>query len=346
MKFDFSGLAKNKNLIVIFMAMLIVCGGSLLGVKSMTATFQQQSNTMLTTDMPATLPPTLPSQTTTESTTAEATTTTAPTTETTTETTTVEVPTTSQSLITTFPIDMSTTMPTTLPTTALPTTTTERNLTLPSLQIPSTTASSGSSGGLPSGLISGLKPNGVLFDDGIASYQYNKTGNYYYTNEDPWQRALGYNELYDNMAAFTAIYIDTMRCKFRYDNKDWMIQFWKGQYGYVFIGHEIGVYYKPIDRTTEHYDCVSDEDSLYMSMNGLRKGEIIYSRDYGKYWWCTGFVPGKLDKFSDRSELAIDCRITMKDKDMLGAFVGSLDSNGLIRGEDYKIKGLDVYIVW
>ncbi len=328
MKFDFSGLAKNKNLIIILLAMIVVCGGSLLGVKSMTANFQPQTDASTTTQ-PSVITTTVP---TTEPTT---TTTTAPTT-----TTTTAPPTSDPGLITTFPMDNTTTAPTTQPTT-MPTTA-DKNITFPSLQLPSTTASGGSS----SGLLSGLKPNGVLFDDGLASYQYNPTGNYYYTNEDPWQRALGYNELYDNLAAFTAIYIDTMRCKFRYDNKDWMIQFWKGQYGYVFVGHEIGVYYKPIDRTTEHYDCVSDEDSLYMSMNGLRKGEIIYTREYGKYWWCTGFVPGKLDKFADRSELAIDCRITMKDKEMLGAFVGSLDKNGMIRGEDYKVKGLDVYIVW
>lgn len=332
MKFDFSGLAKNKNLIIILLAMVVVCGGSLLGVKSMTSSFQPQTD-ISTTTQPSVITTTVP--TTTEPTT----TTTAPAT----TTTTTEAPSSNQSLITTFPVgdNTTTTAPTTQPTVA--DTTTERNLTLPSLQLPSTTASNGSSS---SGLISGLTPNGVLFDDGFASYQYNSTGNYYYTNEDPWQRALGYNELYDNLAAFAAIYIDTMRCKFRYDNKDWMIQFWKGQYGYVFVGHEIGVYYKPIDKTIEHYDCVSDEDSLYMSMNGLRKGEVIYTREYGKYWWCTGFVPGKLDKFSDRSELQIDARITMKDKEMLGAFVESLQSNGMIKGEDFKVKGLDVYIVW
>ncbi len=328
MKFDFSGLAKNKNMIIILIAMIIVCGGSLLGVKSMTSSLQTQSE----------ISTTIPSQPPVITTTAPSTT--APTTLPTTEPTTV--PTTqpsTDSLITTFPMDNTTTVPTTMPTT-LPTTT-QGGFTMPSIQMPTTNAGSSSNG-----LLSGLKPNGVLFDDGIASYQYNKTGNYYYTNSDPWQRALGYNELYDNAAAFVAIYIDTMRCKFRYDNKDWMVQFWKGQYGYVFVGHEIGVYYKPIDRTTEHYDCVSDEDSLFMEMDGLRDGEVLYHRDYGRYWWCTGFVPGKLDKFSDRSELQIDARITMKDKEMLGAFVESLEKNGMIKNEDFKVKGLDVYVVW
>lgn len=338
MKFDFSGFAKNKNMIVILVAIIIVCGGSLLGVKTMTDSVQPQID--ITTTQAPTVPTTLPT-TTTEPTTTTTTETTTTTTEPTTVTTTA-VPST-DSLITTFPME-GTTAPTTVPTTVPTTeTTTRADFTLPALQMPTTSASAGSN---TSGLLDGLKPDGVLFDQGMAGFQFNKTGNYYYTNTDPWQRALGYNELYDNGAAFVAIYIDTMRCKFRYDNKDWMIQFWKGQYGYVFIGHEIGVYYKTTDRTAEHYDCVSDEDSLYMEMDGLRDGEVLYHRDYGKYWWCTGFVPGKLDKFSDRSELQIDARITMKDKEMLNAFVDSLEQNGMVKGHDYTVKGLDVYLVW
>jgi hypothetical protein len=83
-----------------------------------------------------------------------------------------------------------------------------------------------------------------------------------------------------------------------------------------------------------------------MEMDGLRDGEVLYHRDYGKYWWCTGFVPGKLDKFADRSELQIDARITMKDKEMRDVFVESLEKNGLVKGHDYTVKGLDVYLVW
>ena len=301
--------------------MVIIFGGSYLGVKTIGDAVPTQPSTVPTvqTTIPTTVPTTEP--------------TTVPTTEPTT------VPTSAPDLMTTFPIggDTATTVPTTIFTTD---STTTPSFTLPALQ--QTTSGSSSSGGL----LSGLKPDGVLFDQGLAGFQFNKTGDYYYTNSDPWQRTLGYNEAYDNGAAFVAIYIDTMRCKFRYDNKDWMIQFWKGQYGYVFVGHEIGVYYKPIDRTAEHYDCVSDEDSLYMSMNGLRNGEVLYTREYGKYWWCTGFVPGKLKKFSDRSELQIDARITMKDNDMLNAFVVSLMQNGMVKDHDFTIKGLDVYVVW
>ena len=148
MKFDFSGLAKNKNMLVILVAIIIVCGGSLLGVKTMTSSFTEPTQIQTTTQAPTVQ--------TTAPTTTEPTTTTTTTTEPTTETTTV--PTTSDSLITTFqmegttaPVTEPTTVPTTLPIIEAPTTT-KANLTLPSLQMPTTTASSGNSNGLLSGV--------------------------------------------------------------------------------------------------------------------------------------------------------------------------------------------------
>lgn len=186
----------------------------------------------------------------------------------------------------------------------------------------------------------------AVFSDGFLSYQYNAEEDYYYTVTDPWQRQFGFNELYDLGASFIIFYYDTMRCKFNYDHKDWLIQFWKGQYGFAFIGGEIGVYNKPEDRDSGHYDAASDKDMLYMSMSFYRKGEEMLTREYAKYWWCTGFVPGQLDRFSDRTELAIRCKITMKDQKMLKAFCSSLESNGLERGEDYTTNKLDVYVVW
>ena len=186
----------------------------------------------------------------------------------------------------------------------------------------------------------------AVFSDGFLSYMYNPEGKYYYTVSDPWQRQFGFNELYDLGASFVIFYYDTLRCKFRYDSKDWMIQIWKGQYGFVFIGGEIGVYTKPIDRKIDHYDAASDNEALYMSMTFYRKGEELFTREYDKYWWCTGFVPGQLDNFTDRTELSVRAKITMKDQKMLKAFLASLEENGLERNEDFTTNKLDVYIVW
>ena len=309
----------NKKTIIALAVLVVVCCGSILGIKAMNDSLPEPQPTQPTvmTTLP-TAPPT------TEPTTAP--TTTAPTT---TEPTTT-APTTTTSPPLTLPTMASTTMPTTAATT-MP------SFTMPSIEIPTTNANS-----TPQSIID----NAVLFDQGFMSYKFNPDGNFYYTNDDPWQRALGFTEAYDIAAPFVSMYLDTIRCKFRYDNKDWMIQFWKGQYGYVFVGAEIGVYTKPTSRTAEFYDCASDEDSLYMSMTCYRNGEEIFTRDYSRYWWCTGFVPGTLKSFSDRSELMVKCRITVKDYKMLLAFTGALKENGYIDGEDFRTSGLDVFFTW
>lgn len=186
----------------------------------------------------------------------------------------------------------------------------------------------------------------AIFSDGFLGFLYNPDGNYYYTADDPWQRNFGFNQLYDTGAPFLVFYYDTIRCKFNYNKKDWLIQFWKGQYGFVFLGAEVGVYNKPEDREREHYDCADDNDKLMMSMTFYRKGKKLMSREYGSYWWCTGFVPGKLDQFSDRSELSMNVRITMKDYRMLVSFCAALKDNGFALNQDYTTSGLDVYINW
>ncbi len=309
-------LDKNQKTMIAFTALILVCLGSFIGIRALNGSVQEPSTTQPTviTTAPTTIPTTVP--TTAPTTTAP--TTTAPTT----------IPTTVPTTQITIQNNITTTVPTTVPTTAPTTapTTTKKPVVQQN----------------PQDLIN----NAGVFDKGFLSYMYNPDGNFYYTYEDPWQRALGYTEFYDIGAPFLAIYFDTIRCKFEYDNRDWMIQFWKGQYGYVFLGAEIGVYNKTKDREVEFYDCASNDDSLFMSMTCYRNGEEIFTRDYAKYWWCTGFVPGRLESFSDRSELVVKCRITMKDYKMLVAFTGALKENGYNLGEEFTTSGLDVYFTW
>ena len=325
--------SSNKNGIIAIVALIVVCAGSFLGVRSLnnkqptTAPVAPQVNVQQTTaasQQTTAAPVTTQPQTTAPS-----------------ESTTFD---SAANLITTFNVaqittqQQATTTPTTRPTQPSAQATTQPS-TQPSTAAPVVTPSQPQSNG---------GSNSAVFDDGLASYKYDPDGNYYYTNNDPWQRYGGYNEIYDIGAGFVAIYMDTMRCKFEYADKDWLIQFWKGQYGLMFVGHEIGVYTKPKDREVEHYDAMTenDENALYMSMTGYRDGEELYTRDYGRYWWCTGFVPGTLDKFSDRSELSLKARITMEDYKMLLAFCGALKENGMVMGENFTTSGLDVFIEW
>lgn len=320
--------------VVALVALVVVCIGSFLGVRAMKNSLEPATTVQPTYN--------ISTQATTETTTVP-----------TTESTTFEVPTTqittAQSVITTFAVSTTesttqttteTTTAPTLPTTTQPTTqaTTTQTVTMPTTQSTTASALSGDS-------------NGAVFDDGLAGYQYSSDGNYYFTSSDPWQRAIGYGEIYDVLSPFAIFYLDTFRCKFNYDNKDWCIQFWKGQYGMIFIGTEIGVYTKDPSRDAEYYDCASNEDALYMTCTAYRDGVEIYTRDYAKYWWCTGFVPGRLDKMSDRSEITLNSRLTMKDKEMREIFCDALEENGFTKSGSeefmtYKVKGLDVYIYW
>lgn len=324
-------LKKNKINIIIIVALIVVCGGSFLGVRAMSDKIDADTTVPSVYEISTVAPTTTEPTTTAPTTTAP--TTTAPTTGADLSTT-LKI----ESVITTFPVSSNTT--TTAPTTTEPTTTetttsepTTERTTAPTTTKPTTTKKNPAN-------------NGGIFGEGLAGYQYNTNGNFYYTSSDPWQRALGYHEIFDVGAGLVTIYMDTMRCKFDYKDQNWMIQFWKGQYGLVFVGHEIGVYTKPKARPNDHYDAASNEDALYMELTGYRDGKELYHRDYGKYWWCTGFVPGTLDNLMDRSELSLKCRITMKDYDMLLGFCDALKSNGMVLGEDYATDGLDVLVTW
>ncbi len=176
---------------------------------------------------------------------------------------------------------------------------------------------------------------------GVFGYLYDPKGAYFYTSDDPWQRNIGYNSLFDSAAPLSLINFDTMRLRFEYGEKDWMIQVWKGQYGLIFYGAEVGVYTKPKDRTVMHYDCATDAEMLKMSMvfSEYRLGKWFerFTRPYGYYWWCTGFLPG--NKFGNFDTINLKLRITAKDYDMLYGIRGALEANNV----EYTYQGLDVY---
>ena len=176
-----------------------------------------------------------------------------------------------------------------------------------------------------------------------------------------------YNEIYDNMAAFIMMNIDQVRIRFTYENQDWMIQLWKGQYGNLLIGAEIGVYTAPGGTYTgqvgavNHYNCADKEDWLKMDMTCYwrknNEGSYVkaFEREYDYYWWATGFVKGHLTKYTaPRTELKLKSRITFKSVEMANLFVEGMKQSGFARalGSDqlvddtYFQKDADVWFLW
>ena len=197
----------------------------------------------------------------------------------------------------------------------------------------------------------------------IAPYKYDPEGNYYYTDDKAcWQSNFGFNEAYDRLAVVGVIYYDTVRTKFTYGGKEWLIQIWKGQYGYYFVGGEVGVYTRPIGKKGTGYSCAAKEDWLKMEMTFLwdetKTGnyEPELTRPYTEYWWCTGFVVGfeADESLVTREQFRLISHITFKDTEMANAFCKAFEANGFKRvaklnnnvKDTFVQVGPDVAFVW
>lgn len=175
-----------------------------------------------------------------------------------------------------------------------------------------------------------------------VGFDFNFDFDSFYASDDPWQRNFGFYEGYDKLAFLIGDYYDTARIKFSYDNKDWMIQIWKGIYSYNMLGGEIGLYVKPENREAEYYDCASDPDRLVMSFTLYHGDEKIISCEPELSWWQTAFTK---KAFVSPSKLTLKCSIEFPDKAMRNAFTESLkESYGDVMA--VNVNGLSVSFDW
>ncbi len=184
----------------------------------------------------------------------------------------------------------------------------------------------------------------------IASYKYDPDGNYYYTDDkNAWQSNFGFNEGYDSMAPVTMMYYDTVRTKFVYGGKEWLIQLWKGQYGYAFVGGEVGIYTRKTGSSGTHFNCAKEEDWLKMEMLFMWDEALdgnykpVFKRPYTDYWWCTGFVVG-FDGGVNRNQFRLMTHITFKDDEMANAFCEAFEANGFKRVASLDENDLDSFV--
>jgi len=198
----------------------------------------------------------------------------------------------------------------------------------------------------------------------VLSYQYSYIDDYYYTNDkEAWQYNFGFGKIYDFVSPYILLEYDYVRVFFTYENKDWMLQMWKGQYGMIFYGGEIGVYNRPHseDGVGEWamYSCAAKEDWLGMEMTLYHQdinGNYVreFTREYDKYWWCTGFKNGHLRQEEPADELRLEARITFKDEEMRDLVADGLKECGFSEVENKASVGLDqfckdgddIYFIW
>jgi hypothetical protein len=79
-----------------------------------------------------------------------------------------------------------------------------------------------------------------------AGFEYDPESNLLYARMNANQRDLGYAYFYDEGIPLISSNITCEPIYFIYNNKEWLIEIWKGQYG-IELGAEIGVYNRPLN---------------------------------------------------------------------------------------------------
>lgn len=199
--------------------------------------------------------------------------------------------------------------------------------------------------------------NSYMETNNLISYQYSyDNGGYYYANDKKsWQENFGFARVYDYVAPYVGMEYDYIRVFFTYDEEDFMVQMWKGQYG-VLYGGEIGVYNRDADgldsapftfynAASKRYWPTMDMSVYHQEKEGdLPKDyKLLFTRPTDKYWWCTGFVPGTLRQYEPADELRIEATLTFNDETMATLFAEGLRKCGFTKSASKADVGIDAY---
>ncbi len=183
---------------------------------------------------------------------------------------------------------------------------------------------------------------------------YNAQGKYYYSTNDNHTSTSSYDSQGNDGTML--MYHDTLNVSFYYNGSWWRFKFTKGQYSQLFIGSEVGIYVNngPGYVLADESACPSVKLKLY---NG---GSSLFYYNAGQTNWCGAYVPGKLEKFADRSGMKSVFTIEFPSEGMREAFCSALavckDSDGnkfkylealsYVQGEQFTYDGTKVEMVW
>ena len=171
---------------------------------------------------------------------------------------------------------------------------------------------------------------------GLLGFSYDAKDGAFYASTYAWQRTFGYTYLYDVAAPLILCNFDTSRIFFEYNDMEWMVQLWKGQYGAIFNGCEVGLYYRDFDddelvdaNGRKFYKCADDEMLMQMELTMYKNDTMFFHRSKQYSWWLTGFKLGTLDSLGYTAEstqvLRLSATIYFTEEEMMDAFIGGLE---------------------
>ena len=192
----------------------------------------------------------------------------------------------------------------------------------------------------------------------LLTYKMDENGIFYVAHER-WTKTSGFNQIYNLSNPLIQLVYGTVAVKFQYGNKDWLVRLWKGRYGLVMLGGEIGVFNKPADQVEERYYSASADEELVMAMevyqHNFSKNQTkhLFTRGPESAWWFNGFVPGSFHEYNKKPEIIIVGTIQFPGEEMLQAFEAAFAAAGFVQGsptrdnpETYVTSGNSLKFCW
>lgn len=180
------------------------------------------------------------------------------------------------------------------------------------------------------------------------------------------KRSVGYNKATASSAAIPDSYLNTLRVYFTYNNKDWLIEFWKGEYGKTHVGGEVGIYTNatpsstgtaPLSSSigeTKVFNAAGYGDRLncsvqlwqYVKSTNL---EPIYigskSTEEERSHRSVCLKEGVIENPNDRSTIVMSAKIEFPTLDMIDLFTDALKAKGFTEGSVSSYKHFERYYV-
>lgn len=160
-------------------------------------------------------------------------------------------------------------------------------------------------------------------------YCYDICSDLFVSTLDAWQKNFGYCRLYDETAPSMNMIFDCEPIYFNYQNKTWLIEFWKGQYG-INTGAEVGIYHaksilKRHELATELFFGASEAEMLPISYELTKKDGSTVFQASQVHWWLACF---RMGLFSTAADLRLKVSIAFPDEEMKRSYINGLLQTG------------------
>ena len=126
----------------------------------------------------------------------------------------------------------------------------------------------------------------------ILNFVYDDKESAYHSLPATWQKTYGYNKLFDDVFRIGSN-MSVEDIHYNYNNKEYVLWMWKGDYWNLGTGSEIGLYQQSVESRT-HYDAVDFLCPMQLSTYKYSNGQVYgsyynWNPIYNKQWWITAF---------------------------------------------------------